>query len=802
MPISDRLVLAADVSITPASELPPGLRTRLGARRGDAAITRLRGRAPAKLVDRQGALLLAEFRQPCLVAEAIRASAVRLEVEPAALLDEAFPLLRDCYNSRFLVVADSPEASPLLPTRDRGDRIGRFRVLRCLRVLEDTELYQARDATGTMAAIKLARPGITARGLFRREAAALERLDGDLAPRGLGTGTHRGRPWLAMTWCGGISPDMVAAELRRTGDRGRLLALVTRIARRYARLHRRGLLHGDVHPRNLLVERDGTVRLVDFGLALPIAPQRLAGRHQRGGVPAYHAPEQAAAMLAGESLPLATPGSEQFALATMLVELVIGVHPLELSLDRATLLAQLADNPPVRFTHRGAPAWPALEAVLARARARDPRERFASVAELAAALAAVPVPRASVRRGSDPHRRTAALERTVRDFLERTRFDGPLFRGPGRAPHGSVMLGRAGTAYALYRLACLRDDPLLLARADAVLAQVEASSESPLAFASPDDGLGADGLGPVNPFHSLTGVLAVRTLIALAMQQVPQAAEAVRHYVQRAAVTWPRRDLTLGRMGVVHGATLMLEALPVAMEPQRRMLRGLGTRMVAALWRELAGLGRIGSPGHEEDHGVAHGWAGLILATLRWHAASGAPLPRALAPRLAELARGGEPLGRGVHWAQRVTGSLPSLLAAHQVAGWCNGPAGFVHLFTLAQRHFPEAGYEALATASAWSTWEAPSEVFDLCCGLTGRAYALLTQYRATGDPEWLERAGLLADRAMAAFVEVRPGLPRPLSLFKGEAGLAVLAEDLRHPERAAFPFFEPEGFPTRLTHG
>ena len=88
--------------------------------------------------------------------------------------------------------------------------------------------------------------------------------------------------------------------------------------------------------------------------------------------------------------------------------------------------------------------------------------------------------------------------------------------------------------------------------------------------------------------------------------------------------------------------------------------------------------------------------------------------------------------------------------------------------------------------------WEARSGSTDLCCGYVGRAYALLALYRHTGRAEWLERAQTLAGTARARFHERREALERPLSLFKGIAGLALLASDLERPEGAAIPLFAP----------
>ena len=94
-----------------------------------------------------------------------------------------------------------------------------------------------------------------------------------------------------------------------------------------------------------------------------------------------------------------------------------------------------------------------------------------------------------------------------------------------------------------------------------------------------------------------------------------------------------------------------------------------------------------------------------------------------------------------------------------------------------------------------WSAWDAPGGYPDLCCGLAGRAYALLTLYRHGGNTEWLRRAQVLGARAGRA-LERLGELPYPLSLFKGAPGIIVLLADLSRPESACMPFFETEGWP------
>src|SRR5581483_1841951 len=121
----------------------------------------------------------------------------------------------------------------------------------------------------------------------------------------LANGSIDGRRFLALRWIPGIDAVSAAAELRQQGDRAGLLALLGRIALAYAELHRRGVLHGDIHPGNLLIGRDGAVSVVDLGLAQMIDAE--PGPVMRGGVGFFMEPEYARATLAHRPPPPPTP---------------------------------------------------------------------------------------------------------------------------------------------------------------------------------------------------------------------------------------------------------------------------------------------------------------------------------------------------------------------------------------------------------------------------------------------------------------------------------------------------------------
>jgi serine/threonine-protein kinase len=142
-----------------------------------------------------------------------------------------------------------------------------------------------------------------------------------------------------------------------------------------------GLVHRDVSPQNILVGYDGFTKMVDFGLAKATALGDGATRAgQLKGKISYMAPEQ----IKGEML---DRRADVFALGVVLYAVTTGKHPFRRESEGATLFAISAPDPapaPSRYM-----AYPAdLEAVLMKAIAKDPNQRFSSALDFARALEA------------------------------------------------------------------------------------------------------------------------------------------------------------------------------------------------------------------------------------------------------------------------------------------------------------------------------------------------------------------------------------------------------------------------------
>src|SRR5262249_20152199 len=162
-------------------------------------------------------------------------------------------------------------------------------------------------------------------------------------------GEFEGRPYLAIAWCDGIPATSAADALRlRPGadTRARLLALARAVAGAYAKVHERGVVHGDVHPRNVLVAHDGRVYLIPFGPADMAAGDTPGGKPKRAGVACYFDPEYARSRRAGHRPPRATFSGDQFGLAALLYQLLTGSLYLEFSLEKDEMYRQIAEEPP------------------------------------------------------------------------------------------------------------------------------------------------------------------------------------------------------------------------------------------------------------------------------------------------------------------------------------------------------------------------------------------------------------------------------------------------------------------------
>ena len=220
---------------------------------------------------------------------------------------------------------------------------------------------------------------------FAREAIAASALNHPNIISVYDVGVEGDTPYL-------VSELIEGTSLRSEMLRGRLplkrvLEVAQQIADGLAAAHEAGIVHRDLKPDNVMITDDDRVKIVDFGLAKADGNDETAlAAHTKtqtaegvilGTVP-YMSPEQARGAKADFR-------SDQFALGVMLYEMATAMHPFQRETSVQTLSAIIAEEPP--DPAQATPPVPlAVRLLLRRLLAKNPRERFAHTADLAAEL--------------------------------------------------------------------------------------------------------------------------------------------------------------------------------------------------------------------------------------------------------------------------------------------------------------------------------------------------------------------------------------------------------------------------------
>ncbi len=184
-----------------------------------------------------------------------------------------------------------------------------------------------------------------------------------------------GRPYLAMEYLEG---ETLWDRLQREplpADEARRIGVLVCDALEY--MHRNDVVHRDLKPSNVMLCRDGSLRIMDFGLAMFGAARRLtiAGFTGRGGTPHYMAPEQVRGQRGDERTDL-------YGLGAMLYEMVTAHPPYDEQPDTYLVMhARLLGDPTAPRVHNPELS-PAIEEIVLHALERDPRNRYQTAADM------------------------------------------------------------------------------------------------------------------------------------------------------------------------------------------------------------------------------------------------------------------------------------------------------------------------------------------------------------------------------------------------------------------------------------
>jgi serine/threonine-protein kinase len=329
----------------------------------------------------------------------------------------------------------------------------------------------------------------------------------------------------------------------------------------------------------------------------------------------------------------------------------------------------------------------------------------------------------------------------------------------------------------------MRDDPALLSLSDLWSTQALEEHNIERAFRSIHLGITEATVGNISLYHTASGVHCVRALIAQAMGDTATLRQALSDFAAVSRLPCDNLDLTLGKSSILIGCTILLEAIGSNISSTNTdILKYLGSKILDDIWTRIKNYEHVGNSPELPYLGLAHGWAGILYAILSWCLVSGQALPHTIKQRLDELANLAKSCDKEICWPLQIG-------RAESWPGWCHGSAGYVHLWVLADQVLNDSRYLDLAKGAAWHTLtHAEKSSGQLCCGLSGQSYALLTLYRHTHDEKWLEPALMLGSKAVARATS--SGL-HIHSLYKGDVGIALLAADLANPGKSCVPMFE-----------
>jgi serine/threonine protein phosphatase PrpC len=272
---------------------------------------------------------------------------------------------------------------PLIPVPQGGETIDGFVLKVLLSEGRYTRLFGAEDEVeGGEVALKFPKPLVasvdTYRAAFVREAWVGARVTSpwlghviELPP---------GRQTCLYTVMPLYQGELLETRLARRPalglEEGRNIAI--KLARAAAALHRAGIIHRDIKPDNVILERQGSLKLIDFGV-VRIPGMEDSAPEDIPGTPAYMAPE----MFDGEA---GNEATDIYALGVTMFRAFTGEYPYG---NADAVSPPRRDRPtPLSALRPDLPAW--LQAALGRAIAEDPTERFRDMAELAVEMEAGP----------------------------------------------------------------------------------------------------------------------------------------------------------------------------------------------------------------------------------------------------------------------------------------------------------------------------------------------------------------------------------------------------------------------------
>ena len=188
---------------------------------------------------------------------------------------------------------------------------------------------------------------------------------------------ERSRPYLVMEYLEGQTLDEVMQQVKPMPEAD-ALRIVSRLCDAIDYMHQHEVIHRDLKPQNVMLCNDGSLRIMDFGIAKAAASRRITfgGFSPTLGTPDYMAPEQVKGQRGDQR-------TDIYSLGAILYEMLTGRLPFEGQNAYTVMNARLAGDPVSPRTHNPN-IRPEVEEIVLHAMARDPAQRYPSAAAMKA----------------------------------------------------------------------------------------------------------------------------------------------------------------------------------------------------------------------------------------------------------------------------------------------------------------------------------------------------------------------------------------------------------------------------------